>query len=145
MKFLTLDQKLAPHLVVLMVCAGILFFAILFNPAQPGSPTLSFYSIRLPSTCTFHNLTGLPCPGCGLSRSLVAAVHGDIAGSYAFHRLGLVTLLYILLQFLYRMGLLISSKVTERVFGSGWLLNRGFILLGVLFGMNWIFSLLRSL
>ena len=145
MKYLRLEQELAPHLVVLAVCAGILFFAFLLSPAHSGSPYLSIHALTLPSTCTFHNLTGLPCPGCGLSRSLVSAVHGDFAASLTFHRLGLLTLVYILLQFLYRMGLLISPALAKGVFGSGRILNRGLILLGILFAVNWIFSLLLLL
>jgi len=122
-KSLTLDQKLAPHLVVLVICAGILFTASLLNPAYPGNPSLSIFKLTIPDTCSFHNMTGLPCPGCGLTRSLVAAVHGDISGSLAFHRLGLLTLLYILLQFLYRIGFLISTKWAQKVFGSGRILR----------------------
>jgi hypothetical protein len=45
--------------------ASVLF---LFNPAQHH-----FYPI-----CLFHELTGLECPGCGGSRALYYALHGQI-------------------------------------------------------------------
>lgn len=42
--------------------------------------------------CVFHLLTGLHCPGCGLTRALHALVHGDIARAWAMHPLLLVAL-----------------------------------------------------
>lgn len=42
----------------------------------------------LPSICAFHNLTGLPCPGCGLTRAWVAMAHGHVAQALIWHPLG---------------------------------------------------------
>lgn len=42
-----------------------------------------------PIVCPFRLLTGLPCPGCGLTRSWVFAVRGDLAASVAAHPFGL--------------------------------------------------------
>ncbi len=42
----------------------------------------------LPTLCPFRLLTGLPCPGCGMTRSLVALTHGDVLGALFFHPLG---------------------------------------------------------
>ena len=41
-----------------------------------------------PVLCPFRALTGLPCPGCGLTRSWVQLVHGDVAASLAAHPFG---------------------------------------------------------
>ena len=58
--------------------AGILLAAValalvsvvfLFNPA-----THHFYPV-----CQFHRLTGLNCPGCGMTRALSALLHGEFA------------------------------------------------------------------
>lgn len=40
-----------------------------------------------PSFCPFKVVTGLPCPGCGLTRATVALLHGDLATSFHFHPL----------------------------------------------------------
>lgn len=41
-----------------------------------------------PSLCPFKVTTGLPCPGCGLTRSAVALLHGDPMTSLYYHPLG---------------------------------------------------------
>ena len=43
---------------------------------------------HLPSVCLFYYLTGLPCPGCGLTRSFVLLGHGHIWESLHWHPLG---------------------------------------------------------
>jgi hypothetical protein len=35
--------------------------------------------------CIFAEVTGLPCPGCGLTRAIWALVHGDWQTSWLFH------------------------------------------------------------
>jgi hypothetical protein len=40
----------------------------------------------LPS-CPFRSFTGIPCPTCGTTRSLVLLAHGDIAGSLVLNPL----------------------------------------------------------
>ncbi len=41
-----------------------------------------------PSPCLFRSVTGLPCPGCGLSRSFVHTSHRDVAGAIKYHFFG---------------------------------------------------------
>ena len=42
----------------------------------------------MPSICAFHNLTGWPCPGCGLTRSWVSLAHGQFGAALVWHPLG---------------------------------------------------------
>lgn len=37
--------------------------------------------------CPFHQLTGLHCPGCGLTRAFHAFFHGDIFGALGYNAL----------------------------------------------------------
>ena len=36
-------------------------------------------------TCPFKYHTGLDCPGCGLQRSFIALLQGDVAGSFKLY------------------------------------------------------------
>jgi hypothetical protein len=42
--------------------------------------------------CAFKQLTGLPCPGCGLTRSLCHAMRGDWTTSVSYHPAGVLLL-----------------------------------------------------
>ncbi|HEY0503901.1 MAG TPA: DUF2752 domain-containing protein [Lysobacter sp.] len=42
--------------------------------------------------CVFHAVTGLHCPGCGLTRMLHALVHGDVARAWSMNPLAMVAL-----------------------------------------------------
>jgi len=136
-----LKADLAPHLVILIICCGIIAAALIITPAKTEISYLKIGSIPLPDTCIFHNLTGLPCPGCGLSRSIVAAAHGEIINSFSHHRLGLLTLAYILLQFVFRLGWILFPEYGLRFSRTGRYIDRGIIGLAVLFGINWILTL----
>ncbi len=80
---------------------------------------------HLPAICPFYTLTGLPCPGCGLTRAFVCLGHGHWHEAWHWHPLG--WLLYGVLILLWlRSGLFwgrgvtllpLSSAVTGRL---GW-------------------------
>ncbi len=53
---------------IALVIAAVVFF---LNPA-----THSIYPV-----CQFHKLTGLNCPGCGMTRALYALLHGDFSAA----------------------------------------------------------------
>ena len=37
--------------------------------------------------CPIHYMTGINCPGCGMSRALLRVLHFDIKGAFLFHPL----------------------------------------------------------
>ena len=73
---------------------------------------------------------------------MVAAAHGDMRDSFHHHRLGLLTLLYVLLQFVYRIGAIVTPALIVRIFGPEKYLNRGIAILAALFLLNWISRLI---
>jgi hypothetical protein len=54
--------------VTVLCIAAVVFF---FNPA-----THPFYPV-----CQFHRLTGLNCPGCGMTRALYSLLHGNVSAA----------------------------------------------------------------
>lgn len=72
----------------LLVSLGVLILAVsAFVLRQNGPDGVPW----LPS-CLFHKLTGLHCPGCGMTRAAHAMFHGDIAGAFRFNPVGMVLL-----------------------------------------------------
>lgn len=49
-----------------------------------------------PILCPFRFLTGLPCPGCGLTRSWVYLMHGDLGSALASNWFGPVLIVAVL-------------------------------------------------
>ncbi len=37
--------------------------------------------------CPIRYATGVPCPGCGMTRAWLAVLHGDLAAAFAYHPL----------------------------------------------------------
>lgn len=136
-----MSSELHSPLVIFIACFCILAGALILDPPEHETSTVRLGQVLLPNVCIFRGITGLPCPGCGLTRSIVAAVHGDMAKSFSFHRLGLMTLAYILFQFVFSLGFLVIPKQRTRIIHYSKFLHRGIIILAILFGVNWIFTL----
>jgi hypothetical protein len=63
-------------------------------------------ALRLPGwPCAFRQATGIPCPGCGLSRALASLLHGDVSRALAFHAFAPVAV---------ACGLLLAASVVLR-------------------------------
>src|SRR5438105_2664173 len=44
----------------------------------------------LPTPCLFKEITGLPCPSCGITRALLLLAHGNLSASLFLNPLGLL-------------------------------------------------------
>lgn len=70
---------------VLVVCAAVLIVAVV---AQPGADVVHLFGHALPGMCVFRATFGIPCPGCGMTRSFVFLAHGDPRAAFAMNVLG---------------------------------------------------------
>ncbi|PXV63313.1 uncharacterized protein DUF2752 [Dysgonomonas alginatilytica] len=48
--------------------------------------------------CVFKNLTGIPCPGCGLGRATLALFNGNFIQSFHYHILGMPLTIFIVIS-----------------------------------------------
>jgi hypothetical protein len=82
-----------------MLAIGVSF---LIEPATNGR--LTFMGVVLPPSCPSRIMPGLPCPGCGLTRSFVAMSRGDVMLAHAHNAMGTVIYALCLLQIPYWMA-----------------------------------------
>lgn len=77
-----------------MVAAG----AWVLRHVDPNLPN------NLLPRCPFHALTGLWCPGCGMTRALHALVHGDVLQALHMNPLGMLMLPVLPMMLLWSWG-----------------------------------------
>lgn len=91
-------------------CLSVVAFAVF---AEATSSAIYIFGVQIPPLCPFRLLTGLDCPGCGLTRSVILAFHGRFAGSYMVHLLGIPLAVFFLVQIPYQLYTAFSSKPFE--------------------------------
>ena len=60
--------------VILVILGAVLLLSIILDSAPQKF-----------SLCLFYNLTGLPCPSCGMTRAFISLGHGDIHSAVLFN------------------------------------------------------------
>ena len=72
------------------------------------------------SFCPFKMLTGFPCPGCGITKSLVYFYQGDLYKSISYHILGPFVIAFCIATIL----VLAMELITKKEYFTGLLYNR---------------------
>jgi hypothetical protein len=86
-----------------------------FGIIYGGLALLALASARLPSlmvlvpACVFKGLTGIPCPTCGSTRSVIHLSHGDISAALFMNPLAVLIVIAAVVYFLYCLITLISG------------------------------------
>lgn len=75
------DRALAVALIALLV-VGVLTYL-----QQRGPSGMPWFA-----GCLFHRLTGLDCPGCGMTRATHAVLNGRFSEAFRFNPLGMILL-----------------------------------------------------
>jgi hypothetical protein len=72
------------------------------------------------SFCPFKMLTGFPCPGCGITKSMVYCYEGDIVKSLYYHILGPFIILFCIVT----ITVLTTELVTRKEYFNKFLFNK---------------------
>lgn len=72
------------------------------------------------SLCPFKMVTGFPCPGCGITKSLVYLYHGDFYKSITYHLLGPFVILFCIMTII----VLSVELVTKKEYFNGVIYNK---------------------
>jgi hypothetical protein len=65
--------------------------------------------LSLIDTCWSRTVLGIPCPGCGLTRSFAAMAHGEFRSAFHFNPMGPILFILCCLQIPYRLGIYFFS------------------------------------
>jgi hypothetical protein len=77
------------HVILLVLCSGVLLLAAVLSVRGGSQVVLPVLGIPLPELCMMRRLTGMGCPGCGMTRSFIALAHGDVASAWSYNPAGL--------------------------------------------------------
>lgn len=87
------------------------FFLIIFNQNQNLENEQSF--------CPFKMLTGFPCAGCGITKSLVYFYEGNLYKSMYYHILGPFVVLFCMVT----IAVLVTEIITKKEYFNHYLYN----------------------
>ena len=90
------------------------------------------------TVCMMRRVTGMPCPTCGMTRSLASLAKGHLAQSLAYHPFGILVAILICAGWVYIAWFAIRDRALPRI--NPWILLTGLLLLAVLFVGYWIYS-----
>ena len=81
-------RRIARHAVGLIGFTTIVLLSFFLKADQQRVTTAT--GAALPDLCALRGWTGLPCPGCGLTRCFVHMSHGDIAAAWSVSPAGIL-------------------------------------------------------
>jgi len=92
-------------------------------------------------TCPFFKFTGIPCPSCGLTRSLICLSQADISSSLQYHGFGLILTAIATVTIPYILTELIFNKKLSNPFLKFLISRPSQCLLGIMFFSYYFYRL----
>lgn len=89
--------------IILGLCLTVLVLSLALSVGDSSAQViLPLVNRPLPPLCQMKMLTGIDCPGCGLTRSFIALGHGQFMESFRFNPAGPLWFAFIALQIPYQ-------------------------------------------
>lgn len=129
---------------ICLLLSGVSFFYITWSYSGYSSDTSAI------SYCVLKNVSGLPCPSCGTTRSVFHFLDGEFLSSLLINPLGLLAVLILTIVPVWIMIDILSNRSgffnfylsTEKFLKTKkWAL----ISLLMLFSVNWVWNILKGL
>ena len=121
--------------------AGYIWLAITYNRSASGGGELG--------VCIFKQFTGIPCPSCGSTRSVLSLIKGDFLGAFYWNPFGFILLaillifpIWILFDVLYKKSTLFNFYTkAELVFKRKWVAIPAILIVF----LNWTWNIYKGL
>lgn len=94
--------------------------------------TLILYYLNIPIPCLFHKITGLKCPGCGITRMFVSLLKLDIITAFNYNPLCFIYLILAILYLNYYSICIITKNKPKKINQKIWTI---LLIITILFGI----------
>jgi hypothetical protein len=112
----------------ILVCGPLLFILLYLWPVNDNPRS---------SICMMRRTTGIPCPTCGMTRSLASLAKGQFSQSLDYHPFGILVAGLLCAGWLYVSWYHVRGKVLPRI--SPWILLAGLLGMTGLFTGYWVY------
>jgi len=129
-------SRTAEHVLLLSGAVLVLAVSMVLPPDPRGYGTHE--RLFLPP-CMFHKLTGLPCPGCGLTTSVCLMSRGRVSEAFLANLIGPFMWLLFVAQIPYRLYLLLRPATVVR--WPRWFLKWLNLGAAVVLVISWVFNI----
>lgn len=132
------------HGVMLGMALAIIVLAAVLRVGGEEHVVVPLLGQPLPAVCSLKRLSGLDCPGCGLTRSLISLAHGNVAQAWHFNPAGLAVAVVVVIQIPYRLWQLGRWKRGLPELRWRGLTNGVILLLAVALFAQWLARIIAS-
>lgn len=93
---------------------------------------LLLYYLNIPIPCLFYKITGLKCPGCGITRMFVSLLKFDIITAFKYNQLCFIYLILTTIYFIYYFISIIAKNKPKKIHKKIWII---LLIITILFGI----------
>jgi hypothetical protein len=133
----TLKADATLHWVLLGLSLLVLALAATLQTVDGTGVFVPVAGIQLPELCYARRWLGIECPGCGLTRSMIAIMHGQLTAAWKFNPAGLLVFGIVLFQLPYRVWQLSRLRRGLPELNPVWL-NLSWAFVGAALLIQWV-------
>jgi hypothetical protein len=78
------------------------------------------YNMKITLDCPIYKITGLYCPGCGITRCIIALIHLDIYSAFRYNPLVFILLPFLITYLFYKIDIWLfekKDKISQKLTG----------------------------